>query len=62
VGGAARQAWIKGSEVVTDASGKIQYSSILEFGSKDARDAFSTAVIKAVRDRFPDALSLDDAP
>jgi hypothetical protein len=53
--------WVKGTEVVTDANGKIQYSPILEFGSKEVRDAFSAAVIRAVRDRFPDALALEEA-
>jgi hypothetical protein len=53
--------WVKGTEVVTGDDGKIQYSPILEFDRKEVRDAFSAAVIKAVRERYPDALSLEDA-
>jgi hypothetical protein len=53
--------WVKGTEVVTGDDGKIQYSAILEFASKEVRDAFSVAVIKAVRERYPDALSLEAA-
>jgi hypothetical protein len=52
--------WIKGNEVVTDDTGKIQYSPILEFASKEVRDAFSAAVIRAVRDRFPGALDAEE--
>ena len=48
--------WIKGGAVVTGDAGKIQYSPLLEFGRREVRDAFSNAVIRAVSERFPDAL------
>ena len=36
--------WIKDGAVVTDADGKVQYSPVLEFESRETRDAFSAAV------------------
>ena len=52
--------WVKGTQVVTDDTGKIQYSPVLEFSNKDTRDAFSSAAVRAVRDRYPAALSPED--
>ena len=40
---------IKDGAVVTDNAGKIRYTPIIEFGSREARDNFSAAVIAAVR-------------
>jgi hypothetical protein len=40
--------WIKDGALVTDDSGKTQYSPIMEFGRKEVRDAFSRAVIAAL--------------
>jgi hypothetical protein len=39
---------IKDGAVVKDDAGKIQYLAIIEFGSREARDKFSAAVISAV--------------
>jgi hypothetical protein len=48
--------WLKDGSVVTDDAGKVQYSPLLEFGRREVRDAFSNAVIRAVGERFPEAL------
>jgi hypothetical protein len=40
---------IKDGVAVKDDAGKIQYTPIIEFGSREARDNFSAAVIEAVR-------------
>jgi hypothetical protein len=53
--------WIKDGAVVTDDAGKVQYSPILEFSRREVRDAFSSAVVLAVLERFPDALALEEA-
>jgi hypothetical protein len=53
--------WIRDGAVVTDDAGKVQYSSIFEFTRSAVRDAFSAAVIRAVCERFPDALALEKA-
>ena len=50
--------WVRGNEVVTDDSGKIQYSPLLEFPRKEVRDAFSQRVIEAVLEAYPRALDL----
>ena len=52
---------VKGDVVLKGEDGKIQYSQIVEFDSAEVRDAFSAAVVRAVRDRFPDALALEEA-
>jgi hypothetical protein len=51
--------WIKNGALVTGEDGKAQYSIILEFGRREVRDAFSAAVIRAVIERFPNALELE---
>jgi hypothetical protein len=48
--------WIKDGALVVDETGKPQYSPVLEFDRREVRDAFSAAVIRAVRERFPGAL------
>jgi hypothetical protein len=48
--------WVKDGQVVTDDSHKVQYSAIVEFGRKETRDAFSAAVVDAVRRFDPRAL------
>jgi hypothetical protein len=48
--------WIKDGALVADEAGKVQYSPLLEFGRREVRDAFSDAVVRAVSERFPDAL------
>jgi hypothetical protein len=40
-----------------DDAGKIQYSPVVGFASKELRDKFSNAVIEAVRLAHPDALA-----
>jgi hypothetical protein len=39
---------IKDGKIITDESGKVQYSPIFEFDNRDVREAFSRAVIVAV--------------
>jgi hypothetical protein len=43
--------------VMKDASGKVRYSPIIEFTSKEIRNRFSAAVIEAVREAHPEALA-----
>jgi hypothetical protein len=54
------RAWIRDGRLVLD-NGKIQYSPAFEFGKRETRDAFSAAVVRAVNERFPDALALTEA-
>ncbi len=42
---------------LTDAAGKIRYSPIVEFASKEIRDRFSTAVIDAMRATRPEVFA-----
>ena len=53
--------WVQNGAVVVGDDGKVQYAIILEFSRREVRDAFSNAVIRAVRERFPDALALAEA-
>jgi DNA-binding cell septation regulator SpoVG len=39
-----------------DDNGKVRYSSIIEFTSKDIRNSWSDAVIDAIRQAHPEAL------
>jgi hypothetical protein len=48
---------VRDGALVADDAGKLQYVAILEFESREARDAFSRAVIAAVRRIAPDAFS-----
>ena len=52
--------WVKDGAVVTGEDGKAQYSIILEFDRREVREAFSAAVIRAVIERFPNALALEE--
>ena len=54
--------WIRDGSVVTDEAGKVQYSPLFEFTRLKVRDAFSAAVVRAVRERFPHALELEATP
>jgi hypothetical protein len=51
--------WIKDGTVVRDEAGKTQFSPILEFELGATRDAFSRAVVAAVRVFAPDALEVE---
>ena len=44
-----------GALVKDPASGKIQYSPVMEFNGRAVRDAFSAAVVSAVLEHAPDA-------
>ena len=45
--------------VMKDASGKVRYSPIIEFTSKEVRNRFSASVIEAVQAAHPEALASD---
>jgi hypothetical protein len=53
--------WIKDGAVVLDDRGKIQYSPILAFDTREVADAFSRAVIKSLLEIEPDALNTERA-
>ena len=40
-----------------DDAGKVRYTPIIEFASKEIRDRFSTAVVDGLRVSHPEALS-----
>ena len=40
-----------------DANGKLKYSPIVEFASKEVRERFSNAVVEALRAIHPEALT-----
>ena len=42
-----------------NAEGKIDYAAMLEFEGREVRDAFSTAVVRAVLKFKPDALNAE---
>jgi hypothetical protein len=46
--------------VVKDQNGKIRYSPIIEFRSKEIRDKFSENVIAALHSSHPEALLQED--
>ena len=46
---------IKDGIIVKDEAGKAQYISIMEFGSREVRDAFSAATVAAVLEHTPTA-------
>jgi len=48
---------IKDGTIVVNASGKAQYTNILEFADRSTSDAFSRAVIDAVLKSSPNALA-----
>ena len=39
-----------------DANGKLKYSPVVEFASKEVRERFSNAVVEALRVMHPEAL------
>jgi hypothetical protein len=49
--------WIRDGQLVTDDTGKVQYSPILEFDRKEVREAFSGRVIAAVIAVYPKAFA-----
>jgi hypothetical protein len=51
--------WVKNGARVTDADGKTRYSVLFEFIDKPTGDAFSKAVLRAISERFPDALAVE---
>jgi hypothetical protein len=53
--------WIKDGALVTDETGKVQYSPILEFDGRETRDAFSVAVWRAVLARHPAEINPEGA-
>ena len=40
-----------------DANGKLKYTPIIEFASKEIRERFSNAVVEALRAAHPEALA-----
>jgi hypothetical protein len=50
---------LKDGVLAKDDSGKAQYVNILEFNSREARDAFSRAVVAAVLEHIPDAFKAE---
>lgn len=57
----AAKPWLKGGVAITDKSGKIQYSPLVEFDNSEVRSAFSAAVIRALEEKFPGAIELEEA-
>jgi hypothetical protein len=51
------KAQVRDGSLVKDADGKIQYVKMLDFSSRTARDAFSAAVIAAVREGATNAFA-----
>ena len=54
--------WVEAGELVRNEAGKIQYLPIAEFDGREVRDAFSAAVIRAVRAYAPGALEAERVP
>jgi hypothetical protein len=52
---------MKDGALVKNSDGKLEYFSIAEFTSRDIRDAFSTAVIRALLEHAPSAFD-DEQP
>jgi hypothetical protein len=52
---------LKDGVIVKDADGKGQYVNILEFSSREVRDAFSRSVVNAVLEHTPGAFAEDTA-
>jgi hypothetical protein len=49
------KAQIKDGALVKDVTGKVQYIHVMDFDSREVRDAFSRAVVQAVLERQPEA-------
>lgn len=47
---------LKDGRATTDERGKVRYVPMMEWADKEARDAFSDAVVRAVRAQAPDAV------
>jgi hypothetical protein len=43
--------------VIRDAAGKIKYTGLVGFTSRELGDRFSASIIAALRDRYSEALS-----
>jgi hypothetical protein len=50
---------LKDSAIVTDNDGKARYFAVLEFTSKEIRDAFSASVVRAVLEHTPNAFATE---
>jgi hypothetical protein len=50
---------IKDGSLVKNADGKLEYFAIADFTSRDIRDAFSAAVVRAVLEHTPGAFDAD---
>lgn len=48
---------LKDGRATTDERGKIRYVPMMEWADKETRDAFSDAVVAAVRERSPEAVA-----
>jgi hypothetical protein len=46
---------VKDGAIVKDDTGKAQYVNIMDFDSREVRDAFSAAAVRAVLEYAPDA-------
>ena len=46
----------KDGTVLTDDNGKVRYSPIIEFASKEVRNRFSAAVVDGLRAAHPEAI------
>jgi hypothetical protein len=51
---------VKDGALVKDpATGKVAYTPVMDFTSREVRDAFSAAVVRAVLARAPDAFPME---
>lgn len=48
---------LKDGRPATDERGKIRYVAMMEWDDREARDAFSDAVVDAVREKAPEAVA-----
>jgi hypothetical protein len=55
------RAWVKDDALVRDDNGRTKYSPVFEFDRREVGTAFSAAVIRAVDERFPNALAVGEA-
>jgi hypothetical protein len=55
------RAQLKDGALVKDTGGKIQYVAVMDFATKEVRDAFSAAVVRAVLAHAPDAFDQERA-
>jgi hypothetical protein len=52
---------VRDSALVADGNGKLAYVAVLEFETREARDAFSAAVWRVVADKRPEVAALAEA-